>query len=128
MVKHPLNDLSKDVYSVRTEGGGYRVTKFNAELNPVSFYHLEDDGETVTCNCPQSNRGPCRHIDILDAFGLYPERVDAGWFYCLDTRDWFSPVAQEVGVNPPAAAPDPEVVGSATPPSGSVPIEPMRRP
>ena len=115
-MKHPLNDLNKDVYSVRTEGEAYRVTKFNAELNPVSFYRIVEEGEDqAICNCPQSNRGHCRHIDILDAFQIYPDRIDKGWFYCHETRDWFPPLEGAAAVEDPPSG-DPQSVESAMPP------------
>ena len=89
--------LQDDVYSIRLEGAGLRVTKFTKDLNPVAFYYLDanaGDG-SYKCNCPQSNRGPCKHLDIVDAFDLYPERIDKGWFYCHHTGDWYPPVEQE---------------------------------
>jgi hypothetical protein len=107
-----LSSLKRDVYTIRTEGDGYRVTKLNSDLTPVSFYamSLGAAGE-VKCTCPQSNRGPCRHLDILDAFTeLYPERVNSGWLYCYDTKDWFPPVDA-------AAEPGGEAVSDATPPA-----------
>jgi hypothetical protein len=86
--------LVDEVYSLRKEGDGLRVTKFTKELNPVAFYHLTPKGEdSFTCNCPQSNRGPCKHLEIVEQFTfLYPERIDKGWFYCHQTGDWFPPV------------------------------------
>lgn len=85
--------LKDDVYSIRTEGAALRVTKFTKDLNPVAFYQLKahPDG-SYSCNCPQSNRGPCKHLDIVDAFDTYPERIDKGWFFCQQTGDWFPPI------------------------------------
>lgn len=141
--------LKDDVYSLRKEGDGLRVTKFTKDLNPVGFYHLNPSGDFgYTCNCPQSNRGACKHLDIADAFDLYPERVDKGWFFCHQTGDWFPPVRDaerpqgdaEQGVQlsrqepvstgeqsavvdaaeqaPPAPTAPPEVEGVPPPPSG----------
>lgn len=111
-----LASLKRDVYAVRTEGDGFRVTKFNPDLTPVSFYHLNaaHDG-TPQCDCPQSRRGPCKHVDILEAFTeLYPERVNQGWFYCAETSDWFPPVAdaatEDTGAEAAAEPPKPAVV------------------
>jgi hypothetical protein len=85
--------LDNDVYSIRTEGDAFRVTKFTKDLNPVSFYQLREHANgSFSCNCPQSNRGACKHMDIMDAFSTYPERVDKGWFYCHENGDWFPPV------------------------------------
>jgi hypothetical protein len=89
--------LVDEVYSLRKEGDGLRVTKFTKELNPAAFYHLTPKGDdSFTCNCPQSNRGPCKHLEIVEQFTfLYPERIDKGWFYCHQTGDWFPPVSDE---------------------------------
>ena len=97
--------LKDDVYSLRKEGDGLRVTKFTKDLNPVGFYHLKPTAEHYACNCPQSNRGACKHLDIVDAFDLYPERIDKGWFYCHQTSDWFPPVRDAEG---PTQVGDPE--------------------
>jgi hypothetical protein len=100
--------LTDDAYSLRKEGDGFRITKFSKELNPVSFYHLTPKGEDgFTCSCPQSNRGPCKHLDIVEEFTfLYPERIDKGWFYCHQTGDWFPPVETQAPM-PTWMAPSP---------------------
>lgn len=105
---NPLADLKRDVYTITREGTGYRATKFNPDLNPVAFYHIDVGSDAIPrCNCPQSLRGPCKHLNILDNFlTLYPERVDARWFFCPDTSDWFPPISSEAGaeVNGPTSA------------------------
>jgi len=129
-----MNDydlLKDDVYTLRTEGDGLRITKFTKDLNPVVFYHLKPNGDFgYTCNCPQSNRGACKHLDIVDAFMTYPERIDKGWFFCQQAGDWFPPVERSYieplppgddGVKDPSLAPSvtPEVeVEPPKPPSG----------
>ena|SRR5882762_4943159 len=95
-MREDFNLLKDDVYSVRTEGNRMRVTKFTKDLHPVQFYCIEEtpDGG-YRCNCPQSNRGPCKHFDIMDSYALYPERIDKGWFYCHQTGDWFPPIEND---------------------------------
>ena len=121
--------LQNEVYSVRTEGGAFRVTKFTKELNPVSFYQVKEhpDG-SFSCNCPQSNRGACRHMDIMDAFGLYPERVDKGWFYCYENGDWFPPIDGQTPLPAPPSgegeAKDPSPASPATPEVEAMPPKP----
>src|SRR5882762_9271194 len=99
-----MNDyqlLKNDVYSIRTEGGGMRITKFTKDLNPVAFYHMTLRNEEFICSCPQSNRGHCKHIDIMDMFMTYPERIDKGWFFCQQTGDWFPPIEKQIEPPPP---------------------------
>jgi hypothetical protein len=127
----PYDTLQSDVYALRTEGDGLRVTKLSKDLNPVGFYHLTPSGDFYTCNCPQSNRGPCKHLDIVDAFSLYPERIDNGWFYSQQTGDWYPPVGGEAVLDPafsPGSGEDviepphsPEVAPAVEPTPPSVP-------
>lgn len=110
--------LNDDVYALRTEGDGLRVTKFTKDLNPVGFYHLTKTEEFYTCNCPQSNRGACKHLDIVDSYSLYPERIDKGWFYCHQTGDWFPPIEKseiESSIGDPLSAGVGEAVGPTSP-------------
>ena len=104
-----MNDydlLKDDVYSIRTEGESFRITKFTKDLNPVGFYKLVEKDGGFTCNCPQSNRGACKHLDVVDAFMTYPERIDKGWFFCQQTGDWFPPVTENYGRGPMDVAHD----------------------
>src|SRR5882762_9343259 len=126
-----MNDydlLKDDVYSIRTEGTALRVTKFTKDLNPVAFYQVKahPDG-SYSCNCPQSNRGPCKHLDIVDAFDTYPERIDKGWFFCQQTGDWFPPavIVEEFLKSSGDVAPPPPGGGEADlDPSTASPITP----
>jgi len=103
-MREDFNLLKDDVYSVRTEGNRLRITKFTKDLHPVQFYCVEETADGgYRCNCPQSNRGPCKHFDIMDSYALYPERIDKGWFYCHQTGDWFPPIEGSSPIEPPAA-------------------------
>jgi hypothetical protein len=133
--KNPYELLRDEVYSILTDGEKLRITKFSKELNPEASYHLTPTAEFYTCNCPASNRGPCKHLDIVDAFSLYPERISKGWFYCNATGDWFPPIAspvvaaggvEDVGVMTPASTVTPEVEQSSAP-SGVIQDKPFRR-
>jgi hypothetical protein len=141
-MREDFNLLRDDIYTLRTEGDGLRVTKFTKDLNAVGFYHLKPSGDFYTCNCPQSNRGPCKHLDIVDSYTLYPERIDKGWFYCHQTGDWFPPLETPEGMAPPTSggaseespptpsslAVTPEVEVTSPPPSGVMIFdEPLKR-
>lgn len=89
------------LYSLRTTREGWRIVKFDNDMNIESEYNLRDGGEVITCECPQSLRGPCRHLKIFDEFVLR-ERINSGWFYDIDNDMWHEPLEPGEDPSPPA--------------------------
>jgi hypothetical protein len=111
------------VYTVRHTDDGWRVTKFDQDLNVESSYTVRG----TTCECPQAARGYCRHLDILSSFQAM-DRVNTGWFLNFDSGDWLPPL--DTGEPPPSPVPDGSRKSGALPsPSGFVfdKVEGIRR-
>ena len=76
------------VYTVRSISDGWRVTKFDGDLNVESSYAVHG----TLCECPQASRGYCRHIEILGIFQA-ASRIDTGWFLDYDKGgEWLPPL------------------------------------
>lgn len=88
------------LYSLRTTTEGWRIAKFDKDINPLSTYNLRVDGENIACECPQSSRGHCRHIDIFNEFFLR-DRINSGWFYDIDDDMWHPPIDSGEVPSPP---------------------------
>lgn len=86
-----------EFYNLKSDGQDYRITKFNADLDPSTSYKLSD----TTCECPAftSNRvKDCRHHKMLP---LMKDRVDTFWFYCYTDGTWHDPTgAYAAGIDP----------------------------
>jgi hypothetical protein len=112
------------VYTVRAFEHGWRVTKFDSDLNVESSYAMLDEPKGVACECPQAARGHCRHIDILGMFQA-EGRVNSGWFLDLDSGEWVPPI--ESGEPPPAPVPDEERKPKKLAPSSGFHFEGVER-
>lgn len=68
------------LYNLRTEGDGFRITKFT-DGDPEGSYRVS----LHECECPAGHRASCRHRQMLPqmlAHGI----VDSMWFWNFDTH------------------------------------------
>ena len=79
------------LYNMKENGSGYKITKFNDDLEP----ELDKDGQVKTyavsaseCSCPAGHRPTCRHRQMLPDF-QNTGRVNTRWFLEFDNREWF---------------------------------------
>jgi len=74
------------LYNMKENGSGYKIAKFDDDLNPE-----EKSVYTVTateCTCPSGHRPTCRHRQMLPEFQA-TGRVNTRWFLEFDNREWF---------------------------------------
>lgn len=69
------------LYNLRTDGDGFRITKFDDDLNPEASYLVSFAG----CECPAGHRDTCRHRKMLP---VIKDRVDSNWFWDFDESRW----------------------------------------
>lgn len=89
-------------------GGGFIVTKFDGDMNPLIAYDVTNN----TCTCPAGARPTCKHRKMLGKF-FERKHVDDGWFYCAENGMWHRPLnepADEVKHPRPAIPAEPSVV------------------
>lgn len=79
------------LYNLRSTELGFKITKFDSDLNPESSYDMSLSGFGWTCTCPASHRKDCRHRKMAP---VMVDRVDTGWFYDFDTKLWCDPLGQ----------------------------------
>lgn len=74
------------LYNLKSEGDGYRISKFN-DLELESSYHLDPAG----CECPQwvGRQRECRHMKMLP---LMEDRANTAWFFCFEEGTWHDPL------------------------------------
>ena len=82
------------LYNCHTDGGDYRITKFDSLGNVESTYLCSLDN----CECPAGHRPTCRHRLMLPRF-LAKGAVNSFYFYDYDRQGWVT--------NEPAIANDP---------------------
>jgi hypothetical protein len=76
------------LYTVRSPG--YKIIKFDGDLNPVETYETGLDA----CTCP-AHKFPCRHVTILGLF-LETQRVDSGWLFDWEGgKRWLPPLEND---------------------------------
>jgi hypothetical protein len=78
------------LYNLRSDGDGYRITKFDNDLNVESSYLLSEHA----CECPAGHRSSCRHRQMLPhmlAAGL----ADSAGFYDFETRQVLVPISDD---------------------------------
>lgn len=73
-------------YNAKKANGGYRITKFDDNLEVESSYVTS----THECDCPAGSRDTCRHRQMLPEF-ISRERIDSWWFLDWDNRKWLDP-------------------------------------
>lgn len=67
------------LYSIRTDGDQWRITKF-VDGEPEGSYLVS----TEACECPAGHRHTCRHRQMLPQM-LAHKLYDTHWFFCFDT-------------------------------------------
>jgi hypothetical protein len=72
------------LYNIKANGKGYKITKFDEELNPLTTYTVGSLG----CGCPAGIKPHCRHRQMLPLFQA-TGRVNTGWFYEFEEDKWF---------------------------------------
>lgn len=75
------------LYNLRTTETGYRITKFDSDLNISSSYNVS----MIACECPQGHKPTCRHRKMLP---LMLDRVDTAWFWHYDEAVWKDPTGE----------------------------------
>ena len=76
--------MTHPLYTCRTDGDQYRITKLDSDLNVESTYLCSE----AECQCPAfERRGKCRHLDMLPKF-LTREAINTGWALDYDRGGW----------------------------------------
>jgi hypothetical protein len=108
--------MINSIYSLRTEGHQYRITKFTDGEVEASYICTETE-----CECPAGHRPSCRHRQMLPMM-LANGILNTHWFYSYDTHqpvdfegspksllDALDASRQiEPAIEPPIAPPDPK--------------------
>jgi hypothetical protein len=71
------------LYNCRHSGDQYRITKFDADMNPQGSYLVDDEA----CECPAGVRPTCRHREMLPKF-LQRGHVGDEWMFDYDRGGW----------------------------------------
>lgn len=71
-------------YSMRSHDGGFSITKFDADLNPLDTYQVSPDA----CTCPAGVRPSCRHRQMLPVF-IAADAIDQPMFWSFEEQAWF---------------------------------------
>jgi hypothetical protein len=79
------------IYSVKSTPQGYRMVKFDADLNVEAVYEMRQTRRTVHCPCFRGNGASCRHREMLQLF-LAQKAVNTGKFYDYDGKRWLPAV------------------------------------
>jgi hypothetical protein len=79
------------LYNCHRTSIGYRMTKWDDDLDIESSYELSTIQGRVLCPCFQGGKPSCRHRDMLAAFIKY-KTVDTDLFYDYDRRKWARPL------------------------------------
>lgn len=95
------------LYNLRTAELGYRVTKFDSDLNVESSYNVTPS----TCDCPQGHKPTCRHRKML--WNLL-QILDTEFFWDYDEHCYYDAQAQCKTFAPLAAPAGPSIMGSPT--------------
>lgn len=72
------------LYNIKENGSGYKITKFDEELNPLGHYSVSPR----ECECRAGHRPICRHRQMLPLFQALG-RVNTGWFLEFEDNKWF---------------------------------------
>lgn len=78
------------IYNCKTTTTGYRITKFDDDLNVESSYETT----LAECTCPQGSKPTCRHRQMLPEF-LLKGAVDNATFLC-----WHGDAASVLWIRP----------------------------
>jgi len=71
------------LYNCRHSGDQYRITKFDADMNPQGSYLLSLE----ECECPAGVCPSCRHRQMLPKF-IARGHVGDEWFFDFDRGGW----------------------------------------
>src|SRR5437868_4986457 len=103
------------LYNCRTDPAGYRITKFDTDMNVQSSYICTE----TTCDCPAGVRPMCRHREMLPAF-IARGAVGNGWFLNYDEGGWYEFGEGEAELSNPEAKQslsNPEAMSRPLPPA-----------
>lgn len=82
-----------DLYNCKTTRNGWRMTKFDENIDPVegSSYEMHYMDGVLHCSCPAMARHTCRHRVMFPMFQL-ADKIDGTWFLEFnnkkDTYSW----------------------------------------
>ncbi len=80
--------MSTMLYNCMSIPMGYRIGKFDGDLNLEAAYHVGLNGRE--CDCPAGNKPICKHRKMLPIF-KDAEHINDGWFLNWNTRQWAAP-------------------------------------
>ena len=75
------------VYNLRKTKQGFHIVKWDEDFNIASRYDMTMENDKIKCTCPQSKRGPCKHLEIA-YWAIVQGRVDTAWFYDDELEVW----------------------------------------
>lgn len=76
------------LYSARTIPTGFRMVKWDDDLNVEAIYDMKQTSRATHCSCFQSNKPSCRHREMLKVFQA-KKAVNKGRFYDFDHKRWY---------------------------------------
>lgn len=88
-----------NLYTIKsTSDSTYSVAKFDSDLMlDGELYHVSEigpGGANMVCTCPAGGRPTCRHRQMLRLFQA-ENRVNSGWFYHFDKKQWVKPISED---------------------------------
>lgn len=82
-------------YSCHSTPMGYRMAKFDADLNVEASYIITNHANgTWFCSCPQGHKPTCKHRKLVNEFVL-ERRINTSFMLDADTKQWFQPVRDQ---------------------------------
>ncbi len=85
-----MTRMNQILYNCHTDGGQYRITKFNDGEVESTYLCTVDE-----CECPAGVRPTCRHRHMLPRF-IAKGAVNSFYFYDYDRQGWVTndPIGQ----------------------------------
>lgn len=77
------------LYNCRSIATGYRIVKFDDDLNVETIYELSSIRGRYRCPCFRGNSATCRHREMLAEF-IKAKQINTALFYDYDNNSWKS--------------------------------------
>jgi hypothetical protein len=80
------------MYNLKSTPDGYRMVKFDQDINVEAVYEITYRRGRFYCDCPQGGKSPtCRHRDMIPVFTSH-KAVNTGKFYDYENDKWLPPI------------------------------------
>jgi hypothetical protein len=80
------------LYNLKKTPDGYRMVKFDQNLNIESVYEIQYRRGRFYCDCPAGGKSStCRHREMIQEFTRH-RAVNSGKFFDFENRTWVAPI------------------------------------